>query len=144
MNEKKKTSKLVIVLLVILAIVVMYILPFGLSLWFFASEEVKIEEKNNQILIDNGDMVVNNITSYYDEEDEIYYIMGTLKNNEESHCDYLYIEFNVYDVDGNVLGEAVASINGLDEGASWKFKAKYEENDAFEVTNYKFSTIELY
>lgn len=144
MENKKKTSKVAMVLLIILAILIMYGIPIALGIWGVFSENVEFEEKNNKIIVNNKDIVISDIISYYDEENNIYYVEGFLKNNDEDVCNYLYITFNVYDANGNVLGEASANINSLASKDTWKFKARYEENDAKYATNYKFTSIEFY
>ena len=144
MKEYKRTSKWVIVLLVVLSVIFMYGIPIGLGIWAAFSESTSYEEKNGEIIIDKGDLVINNITSYYDSEDEVFYIEGLLKNNEEKTYEYVSVRFYVYDQHNNVLGEAEAYLTSLEENETWKFKAKYFEHDAADVSSYKFSSVELY
>lgn len=49
------------------------------------------------------------------------YITGTLVADR----DYTYIQILIpcYDADGNKLGDAIANINNLNKGESWKFEA---------------------
>lgn len=146
MKEYKRTSKVTIILLVILSVIFMYGLPIGLGIWAAFSDISfpKYEEKNGEIIIDKGDLVISNVTSYYDSENDVFYIEGLLKNNEDKLREYINITFTIYDGDNNVLGEAEAYLNSLEGNGTWKFKAKYIENDARSVSNYKFSSIELY
>ena len=49
------------------------------------------------------------------------YITGTLVADR----DYSYVQILIpcYDADGNKLGDAIANINNLNKGESWKFEA---------------------
>ena len=49
------------------------------------------------------------------------YITGTLVADR----DYSYVQILIpcYDADGNKLGDAIANVNNLNEGESWKFEA---------------------
>lgn len=49
------------------------------------------------------------------------YITGTLVADR----DYTYVQILIpcYDADGNKLGDAIANINNLNKGESWKFEA---------------------
>ena len=48
---------------------------------------------------------------------------GILKNNTDSDKSYIQITFAVKDKDGNKLGSAMANINNLKAGDTWKFEA---------------------
>lgn len=54
-------------------------------------------------------------------DDFATYITGTLVADR----DYSYVQILIpcYDADGNKLGDAVANINNLNKGESWKFEA---------------------
>ena len=49
------------------------------------------------------------------------YITGTLV----ADIDYTYVQILIpcYDADGNKLGDAIANVNNLNKGESWKFEA---------------------
>ena len=49
------------------------------------------------------------------------YITGTLVADR----DYTYVQILIpcYDADGNKLGDAIANVNNLNKGESWKFEA---------------------
>ena len=49
------------------------------------------------------------------------YVIGTLVADR----DYSYVQILIpcYDADGNKLGDAVANVNNLNKGESWKFEA---------------------
>lgn len=50
-------------------------------------------------------------------------IAGTLVNNTDEDKSYLQIEYNLYDADGAQIGTALANINNLKAGGTWKFEA---------------------
>ena len=50
-------------------------------------------------------------------------ITGTLVNNTDEDKSYLQIEYNLYDADGAQIGTALANINNLKAGGTWKFEA---------------------
>ena len=144
MKEYKRTSKWLIVLLVILSVIFMYGIPIGLGIWVSLNDTTNYEERDGQININKGDLVINNINSYYDSEDDAFYIEGFLKNNKDRVYEYVSVTFYVYDKDNNVLGEATAYLSMLEGNKTWKFKAGYFENDSEEVASYKFSSVEVY
>ena len=49
------------------------------------------------------------------------YITGTLVADKE--YSYVQILIPCYDADGNKLGDAIANVNNLNKGESWKFEA---------------------
>lgn len=52
-----------------------------------------------------------------------YKITGILTNNSGRDCSYVQVEYNLYDADGNQIGTALANINNLKDGGTWKFEA---------------------
>ena len=54
-------------------------------------------------------------------------ITGTLVNNTDEDKSYLQIEYNLYDADGAQIDTALASINNLKAGGTWKFEAASRE-----------------
>ena len=50
-------------------------------------------------------------------------ITGTLVNNTDEDKSYLQIEYNLYDADGAQIGTALANINNLKAGGTWKCEA---------------------
>lgn len=50
-------------------------------------------------------------------------ISGVAKNATNNEYSYASIEFSVYDAAGNNLGTALANINNLSGGDSWRFQA---------------------
>lgn len=55
-------------------------------------------------------------------------ITGTLVNNTDEDKSYLQIEYNLYDADGAQIGTALANIDNLKAGGTWKFEASSMEN----------------
>lgn len=58
---------------------------------------------------------------------------GILKNNSGNDVSYLQIEFAVKDADGNKLGTAIANINNLKAGDTWKFEAMSFSTDEGQI-----------
>lgn len=66
------------------------------------------------------------ITDVKVEKDEFQtYVTGILKNNTDKEKSYVQIVFSVNDKDGNKVGSALANVNNLEAGKTWKFKAVY-------------------
>lgn len=68
-----------------------------------------------------------------DESDFTPKATGILKNNSGKDVSYLQIEFAVKDKDGNKLGTAIANINNLKAGDTWKFEAMSFSTDEGQV-----------
>lgn len=51
------------------------------------------------------------------------YISGVVKNNTSKKYSYVQITFALFDKDGNKVGTALANVNSLDAGETWKFEA---------------------
>lgn len=58
---------------------------------------------------------------------------GILKNNTDSDKSYIQITFAVKDKDGNKLGSAMANINNLKAGDTWKFEAMSFSTDEGQI-----------
>lgn len=59
------------------------------------------------------------------------YITGTIKNNSKSvSLEYIEIEFDVYDSNGNLLGRISDVLFGLDMGQTWQYEAMIYYNNA--------------
>ena len=50
-------------------------------------------------------------------------IEGTVNNNSGRDLSYVQILIPTYDTDGNKVGSAMANINNLKDGETWKFEA---------------------
>ncbi len=67
---------------------------------------------------------------------------GILKNNTDSDKSYIQITFAVKDKDGNKLGTAMANINNLKAGETWKFEAmsfSTDEGQVIDLDDYEVS-----
>lgn len=141
----KKTKKWQIILIVVLAMII-YLLPivsiFVIS--YFEEKAKTFEVKDNIVEIAKGKLMIEKVESFYDEEDETYYITGYLKNKTENEYSFLDISYRLYDKEGNVLGEATAYLDNLSSKKTWKFKATYSEIDANEVDHFEFLGIDYY
>lgn len=58
---------------------------------------------------------------------------GILKNNTDTDKSYIQITFAVKDSDGNKLGSAMANINNLKAGDTWKFEAMSFSTDEGQI-----------
>lgn len=50
-------------------------------------------------------------------------ITGVAQNTSGQNLSYASVEFSVYDTSGNNLGTALANINNLGKGDTWRFEA---------------------
>lgn len=68
-------------------------------------------------------------------------IKGTEKNRSSKNYSYASIEFSVYDATGNNLGTALANINNLGSGDTWRFEAILLSFSSSRPTTYKLVEI---
>lgn len=145
MNKKRIKDILLIGGLLLICGVVTVGLPLGVFFLIDKIDDVKIEEKSDKIIINNGDLEAVITDGYYVKEDKSYYVEGILKNNTNKDYEYVDLTIYVYDSDNNILGEAVCSLQILQANGSWKFKAEYyEPRRASEVVSYKLINVEFY
>lgn len=73
-----------------------------------------------------------------------YTITGTIKNNTDKEYDYVSIDFNTYDKDGNTLDTCTAYADNIEPNGSWKFEAEcfFDNKNANEVDSYKLKEID--
>lgn len=71
-------------------------------------------------------------------------ITGTAKNNTSKNYSYASVEFAVYDSAGNNLGTALANINNLMSGDTWKFSAALLGFPETRPTTYKLVDITVW
>lgn len=141
----KKTKKWQIILIVVLAMII-YVLPIaGIFVLSYFEEKTKTFEVKDKIIeISKGKLIIENVDSFYDEEDKTYYVTGYLKNTTEKEYDFIDISYRLYDKDGNILGDAAAYLDNLGSKKTWKFKAIYTNIDAKEVEKVEFLEIDYY
>ena len=68
-------------------------------------------------------------------------LSGILKNKSNYSYSYVSIEFSVYDADGNNLGTALANVNNIGPGETWRFTATLLNYPSTKPTSYKLSNI---
>lgn len=141
----KKTKTWKIVLLVLLAFLI-YALPTILIILFGIFEESpkKFEIKDNIVEISKGKMTITDMESFYNEEDNTYYVTGYLKNKTDKTYTGLSIEIRLYDKEGNILGEETSYLETLKENKTWRFKISYSGIDSKEVDSYEITEIYYY
>lgn len=69
-------------------------------------------------------------------------VTGILKNTSGKEINYVQIEFAVKDADGNKIGNALANMNNLADGDTWKFNAQSfstEEGQVIDIEDYEVS-----
>lgn len=69
-------------------------------------------------------------------------VTGILKNTSGKEINYVQIEFAVKDADGNKIGNALANMNNLADGDTWKFNAQSfstEEGQVIDLEDYEVS-----
>lgn len=98
-------------------------------------EKQKKEEKKEDFTIEGE------VTGDYDSAKMGYYIEGVIKNNTDKDKTYVQVTYNLYDKDGNQLGTALANVNNLKAGGTWKFKAM---GMADGITKYELAEITGY
>jgi len=67
-------------------------------------------------------------------------VRGILTNNTDRDYSYLQVEYILYDADGNQVGSALANVNNLKAGGSWKFEASSLKG-ADEVAGYELADV---
>lgn len=114
--------------LIITSFILTLLLITGCS-YEYIEEKVQEEENKKFTLIDDR--------GYSDEYGFAYYIEGTVRNNTSDTYSYVQIEFNAYDMEGNIVGSCYDNINNLEANGTWKIKAICT-GDAKSINNYKF------
>lgn len=68
-------------------------------------------------------------------------ILGVAKNNTGKDLSYVQIEFSVYDSAGNNVGTALANINNLGAGDTWRFEATLLSFPNTRPSSYKLADV---
>ena len=79
-----------------------------------------------------------------DESDYMPKATGILKNNSGKDLSYVQITFAVKDADGNKLGDALANVNNLKAGDTWKFEAMSFSTDEGQIIDLDDYEVEGY
>lgn len=64
-------------------------------------------------------------------------ITGTVTNTTDQDKDYVQISYNLYDKDGNLIGNAYDNANSLKAGSSWKFEAYATVSDPDQIATFE-------
>ena len=80
---KKKKNRIVIIAIIIGILV--YISPFILIIFgiYIDSKRTDFKVNNDIVYIDGGKITIDNVSSYYNDEDGSYYIIGYAHNNSD-------------------------------------------------------------
>ena len=142
MKKKKNT---LIVILVIIGILI-YISPIIMVVAgiFLDTVETKYEINNNIVSIDKGKITVDNVSSYYNEEDNSYYIIGYAHNNSNKNYSNLSLKYRMYDKNGVILGDSLAYLDEFKTNKVWKFKIIYSDIDSKDVDKIEFIGVDIY
>lgn len=75
------------------------------------------------------------IGSFEIVQDGIFrYVTGKIKNTSTmADAEYLEIEFNCYDINGNYLGQVSDRTFGLKQGETWKYSATLYYDEAYTI-----------
>lgn len=135
--EKSKMPKWAIILIVVgsIAIALPIIGIIGFFIYLGITDEIR--EDN----IESNLKVGNEVTADYIKSEKTYVISGYLKNNDDDDYYGVYVEYSLYDEDGNIIGIATANLDKLSEGEVWRFSAEYTGNNAKDVVKYKLTQV---
>lgn len=139
---KKRTPKWLIALIIVVGCAI-FILPITVAIYMISNPLQGNYEvsKNGIVMINDGEMMIDgDIHSYYDEETSTYYVIGYVENLSKSTKN-IEIAYKLYDDEKNVIGIATAYMDRVAKKEKWKFKAKYQEIDAKEVSKYKLESV---
>lgn len=130
----------------VIIVCIVGILAYVYIFWMFGINQFKYEVKTDGTISINKDKFTINseLKSYYDEESETFYVEGIFTNNTKKEYYDVMLKFSIYDLDGNILGTAYASLEQINENETWKFKAKYDDIDATDAVSYKLIDVSYY
>lgn len=70
-------------------------------------------------------------------------ISGTFTNTSGKELSYVGVSYNLYDANGNQIGNAYANTNNLADGGSWKFDA-YCTESLSDIASFKLGDVTAY
>ena len=126
-EQNKKTSKNYWWLVVVLVISVILIV----------SGVVGLTGRNEELTVSGLEMKVD----YNEYWGYSATITGVAKNVTSEDFSYASVEFSVYDSAGNNLGTALANINNLQAGDTWRFEATLLGRPSSRPVSYKLVEI---
>ena len=65
-----------------------------------------------------------------------FYLTGRIKNDSQYTAEYIEVTFNLYNANGALIGNAVASAYFLPAGKTWVFRT-----NSFDTTGYQFNEL---
>ena len=141
----KKKRNLIVIIAVTIGILV-YICPFLLIIAgiYIDSKKTDFEVNNNIVYIDKGKITIDNVSSYYNEEEELYYIIGYAHNNSDKSFSGVTLTYRIYDKNGVILGDSTTFLDNFEKGKVWKFKIIYSDIDSKDVGNVEFINVDTY
>lgn len=110
-GEKKHNSKTALIIVVV-ALVVLAIILIAILVGTSDEEHPKLSLSDTHLSVDYNDYLGYSAT-----------VSGILTNTTNQDFSYVSIEFTIYDVNGYNIGTALANLNNLRAGDSWKFEA---------------------
>ena len=122
-KNNHKRNLILISVFVVIAIVVTIILVVSLS---------NTESKPKLTITDTNMSVTYNEYLGYSAT-----ITGVAENTSGKNLSYASVEFSIYDASGNNLGTALANINNLGEGDTWRFEATLFSFPSTRPTSFK-------
>lgn len=130
-NKSTHNRNLVLIgIFIVIAIVLVIILAVSLN---------KTESKPKLTISDTHMSVTYNEFLGYSAT-----ITGVAVNTSGKNLSYASVEFSVYDASGNNLGTALANINNLGEGDTWRFEATLFSFPSTRPASYKLVEITGY
>ena len=131
-NEKKSNTKKiwigVVGFAILLAIIIGIVVGFGGE--SSPTEKSKLDISNVSMSVEYNEYLGYSAV-----------IKGTAKNTSGRNYSYASVEFSVYDASGNNLGTALANINNLGSGDTWRFEANLLSFPSSRPTTYKLVEI---
>jgi hypothetical protein len=83
---------------------------------------------------------VDNLQAVAGDAAPITYIIGTATNTTDKSIGAVFVDFNLYDKQNTLVGNAKSGVNNLGPGGTWQFKAgvtvPYDHFTLSKVTTY--------
>jgi hypothetical protein len=122
MAEKKHTG-LKITIGVIIVLAVLGVIGALSSTPTQTSQAITRAAQGDDLVMDGAPSVVS--------DGGLKYLVGKVKNNSTNkEYGYVQVEFGLYDKDKALVGSALANVNNLGPGQTWKYKAIIAEDSA--------------
>lgn len=132
-TQKKSNNKKAIIWGVIVG-VAFFIIVFSVII---GSANINEQLKENKLTVTNDSMMV----EYSEYLGYSAVVKGVVENVSNKNFSYASVEFSIYDAEGNNLGTAIANINNLSKGDTWRFEAHLLSFPSTKPTRYKLVEI---